>query len=101
MRAVGYRQVAEYLTGGLAFADLREQALRATEGLAKRQYTWMRKWTGVRWLGWHQRSPDGEVRGSGASALSDDPIATSHLRAAVDVIHSLLAASTDHEPIVH
>ena len=101
MRAVGYRQVAEYLTGRLAFADLREQALRATEGLAKRQYTWMRKWTGVRWLGWHQRSPDGEVRGSGASALSDDPIATSHLRAAVDVIHSLLAASTDHEPIVH
>jgi len=42
MRAVGYRQVWEYLEGGVKKDDLRERAVAATRQLAKRQLTWLR-----------------------------------------------------------
>jgi tRNA dimethylallyltransferase len=42
MRAVGYRQVWQYLEGGLTVAGLREAAVAATRQLAKRQLTWLR-----------------------------------------------------------
>jgi tRNA dimethylallyltransferase len=42
MRAVGYRQVWQYLEGELGLAGLREKGIAATRQLAKRQLTWLR-----------------------------------------------------------
>lgn len=44
MRAVGYRQVWQYLEGRLSAAELREQGVIATRQLARRQLTWLRRW---------------------------------------------------------
>ncbi len=42
MRAVGYRQVFQYINGEYDFQSMREKALAATRQLAKRQMTWLR-----------------------------------------------------------
>ena len=42
MRAVGYRQVWEYVAGNCSLDDARYRALVATRQLAKRQLTWLR-----------------------------------------------------------
>jgi tRNA dimethylallyltransferase len=42
MRAVGYRQVWEFLEGECDEATMRERAVAATRQLAKRQLTWLR-----------------------------------------------------------
>jgi tRNA dimethylallyltransferase len=42
MRAVGYRQVWQYLEGEIGLAGLREKGVAATRQLAKRQLTWLR-----------------------------------------------------------
>ena len=42
MRAVGYRQVWEYLEGNTDKDTMRERAVAATRQLAKRQLTWLR-----------------------------------------------------------
>ena len=42
MRAVGYRQVWDYLEGQSAEPEMRERAIAATRQLAKRQLTWLR-----------------------------------------------------------
>jgi tRNA dimethylallyltransferase len=42
MRAVGYRQVWEYLEGRYDKETLKEKAVAATRQLAKRQLTWLR-----------------------------------------------------------
>jgi len=42
MRAVGYRQVLEYLDGRIDRNALRERGIAATRQLAKRQLTWLR-----------------------------------------------------------
>jgi len=47
MRAVGYRQVWQYLDGELDQAAMREQAIAATRQLAKRQLTWLRSFRDV------------------------------------------------------
>jgi tRNA dimethylallyltransferase len=47
MRAVGYRQVWQYLDQELGLAELREQGIAATRQLAKRQLTWLRAMTDV------------------------------------------------------
>jgi len=43
MRCVGYRQVFEYVDGAGDPAALRDRAIAATRGLARRQLTWMRR----------------------------------------------------------
>ncbi|WP_191489795.1 tRNA (adenosine(37)-N6)-dimethylallyltransferase MiaA [Pseudomonas sp. FEN] len=50
IRAVGYRQVWEYLEGKLTSAEMRERGIIATRQLAKRQFTWLRSWTDLHWL---------------------------------------------------
>ncbi len=45
MRSVGYRQVWEYLQREITFDEMREKAIAATRQLAKRQLTWLRRWT--------------------------------------------------------
>lgn len=50
IRAVGYRQVWDYLDGKLTSAEMRERGIIATRQLAKRQFTWLRSWTDLHWL---------------------------------------------------
>ncbi len=52
IRAVGYRQVWEYLSGEISESDMQAKALAATRQLAKRQFTWLRKWPSLHWLLW-------------------------------------------------
>jgi len=42
IRAVGYRQVWQYLAGEIDAARMRDKAIAATRQLAKRQLTWLR-----------------------------------------------------------
>ena len=44
MRAVGYRQMWQYLSGELTYTEMIHQGVVATKQLAKRQLTWLRKW---------------------------------------------------------
>ncbi|HIG61052.1 MAG TPA: tRNA (adenosine(37)-N6)-dimethylallyltransferase MiaA [Gammaproteobacteria bacterium] len=44
LKAVGYRQVWNYLEGQFNFDEMRQRAIAATRQLAKRQYTWLRSW---------------------------------------------------------
>ncbi len=50
MRAVGYRQVCLWIEGRLTAEAMRDDAVKATRDLAKRQYTWLRKWPSLTWL---------------------------------------------------
>jgi tRNA dimethylallyltransferase len=50
MRAVGYRQMIEYLQGGCSREEMREKGIIATRQLAKRQFTWLRKEETANWF---------------------------------------------------
>ncbi len=50
VRAVGYRQVWEYLAGQLSREEMIEKGIAATRQLAKRQYTWLRGWPDLHWI---------------------------------------------------
>jgi tRNA dimethylallyltransferase len=47
MRAVGYRQMWEYLEQAHGYEEMIEKGLAATRQLAKRQLTWLRGWEGL------------------------------------------------------
>jgi tRNA dimethylallyltransferase len=44
MRAVGYRQIWQYLDGDYDYAAMIDKGVAATRQLAKRQLTWLRDW---------------------------------------------------------
>ncbi len=67
MRAVGYRQVWEYLEGNVDYATMREKAIVATRQLAKRQLTWLRSFDDVVWLD----SEAGDVREQVVARVSE------------------------------
>jgi tRNA dimethylallyltransferase len=50
LRAVGYRQVWNYLQNKLTFDEMSQQAIIATRQLAKRQLTWLRSWPTLQWF---------------------------------------------------
>lgn len=50
MRAVGYRQVWQFLSGELDYAHMQERATIATRQFAKRQLTWLRTEKDARWF---------------------------------------------------
>ena len=50
IRAVGYRQLWQYLAGECSLQEAVDRAIAATRQLAKRQLTWLRKWPGLHWL---------------------------------------------------
>jgi tRNA dimethylallyltransferase len=50
IRAVGYRQVWEYLDGDYDYEEMVAKGEAATRQLAKRQLTWLRGWEGLHWL---------------------------------------------------
>ena len=48
MKAVGYRQVWQFLEGDRGFDQMREKGSIATRQLAKRQFTWLRSFETVK-----------------------------------------------------
>ncbi len=50
MRAVGYRQVWEYLAGDRTYENMIEKGITATRQLAKRQVTWLRAEENLSWF---------------------------------------------------
>lgn len=50
LRAVGYRQVWDYLDGAVSYDDTVARGIAATRQLAKRQLTWLRGWPDLQWL---------------------------------------------------
>lgn len=50
MRCVGYRQAWHYLAGDDDYDTMISKGVAATRQLAKRQLTWLRKWSNVDWL---------------------------------------------------
>ena len=50
MKAVGYRQVAQYLRGEIDYEQMRERGVIASRQLAKRQLTWLRGWPELNYL---------------------------------------------------
>jgi tRNA dimethylallyltransferase len=50
IRAVGYRQVWDYLAGVIDYDTMIERGIIATRQLAKRQLTWLRGWPDLNWL---------------------------------------------------
>ena len=50
MRAVGYRQINDYLDDQCSYEEMIEKAVVATRRLAKRQLTWLRSETDLIWL---------------------------------------------------
>lgn len=58
LRAVGYRQLWAHLEGECTLEDASAAGIAATRQLAKRQFTWLRKWPSLRWL---LTDPEGRV----------------------------------------
>lgn len=50
MRSVGYRQVWKYLENEYNFDEMTDKAIVATRQLAKRQLTWLRSLSDIKWL---------------------------------------------------
>jgi len=50
MRCVGYRQGWAHLAGDYDYDTMVDKGVAATRQLAKRQLTWLRKWSDVDWL---------------------------------------------------
>ena len=50
IRAVGYRQVWDYLEGKVDYETMKDKGIIATRQLAKRQITWLRSWDNVNWF---------------------------------------------------
>lgn len=50
MRCVGYRQAWQHLSGEYDYDTFVSKGVAATRQLAKRQLTWLRKWSDVSWL---------------------------------------------------
>ena len=50
IRTVGYRQVWKYLSGEYDYEMTRRKVIIATRQLAKRQLTWLRRWSDAKWF---------------------------------------------------
>ncbi|MBL8519310.1 MAG: tRNA (adenosine(37)-N6)-dimethylallyltransferase MiaA [Betaproteobacteria bacterium] len=61
MRCVGYRQVWEFLDGGVTRVQMQSKAVAATRQLAKRQMTWMRSMPGLDMLDPLAADPAGKL----------------------------------------
>lgn len=61
MRAVGYRQVWQYLNGDYNYATMVDKGVAATRQLAKRQLTWLRSWQDLTMLPISTNSVDKSV----------------------------------------
>lgn len=50
IRCVGYRQMWQYLNNECSYDEMIFRGICATRQLAKRQLTWLRGWTNLKWL---------------------------------------------------
>tara|TARA_B100001250_G_scaffold179512_1_gene154295 strand:- start:291 stop:1193 length:903 start_codon:yes stop_codon:yes gene_type:complete len=50
MKSVGYRQVCNFLLDKISYDEMIERSIISTRQLAKRQMTWLRKWSDIVWL---------------------------------------------------
>ena len=50
MRAVGYRQIWEYLDNAIDYTTMVQRGVVATRQFAKRQLTWLRRERDAQWL---------------------------------------------------
>ncbi len=50
MKSVGYRQVCDFLLDKISYDEMVERSIISTRQLAKRQMTWLRKWSDLIWL---------------------------------------------------
>jgi tRNA dimethylallyltransferase len=50
IRTVGYRQIWAYLNHEYNFMTMKEKSIIATRQLAKRQFTWLRRWKETEWF---------------------------------------------------
>ena len=80
IRAVGYRQVWDYLSGATQYDDMIERALAATRQLAKRQLTWLRRWPDAHWLDSQGKDPLANALKivKGGTTVSGDPDTSPH-----------------------
>ncbi|AOS96640.1 tRNA dimethylallyltransferase [Microbulbifer aggregans] len=60
IRAVGYRQVWQYLDGRISYDEMVEAGIAATRQLAKRQLTWLRRWPDLAQI--YTQDAEGRVR---------------------------------------
>jgi tRNA dimethylallyltransferase len=67
IRAVGYRQLWEYLSGDCSLEEATARGIAATRQLAKRQFTWLRKWPDLRWI---HTDPEGRAVASDLDSSS-------------------------------
>lgn len=70
MRAVGYRQVWNYLAGNSSYQQMRDHAVAATRQFAKRQLTWLRAEPEARWFDAASRDSTGRILGHLESIIS-------------------------------
>lgn len=70
MKAVGYRQVWNYLDGKSSYDQMRHTAVAATRQFAKRQLTWLRAEGGTRWIDSGVGNPAGDVLSYLASTVN-------------------------------
>jgi tRNA dimethylallyltransferase len=71
MRAVGYRQVDEFLGGRSTHGEMVEKAVAATRQLARRQLTWLRAETGAERFDCHGENLSSSLRAALERAISD------------------------------
>lgn len=70
IRAVGYRQVWDFLDGQLSYDEMVFKGVVATRQLAKRQMTWLRSWDDLHWL----ESEDPQLIERALKIIGIDPI---------------------------
>ncbi len=71
-RAVGYRQVREYLEGRSSYRQMAERGIAATRQLARRQLTWLRAEGRAARFDCHAGDLAGDVLAALGAALCDD-----------------------------
>ena len=71
-QAVGYRQLLDVVERGRSLASAREEAIRSTASLAKRQRTYFRRDPRIRWIPWHHETEQ-MLEGALESLAGDAP----------------------------
>ena len=92
VRAVGYRQLWQYLDGECSLDEAVQRGIAATRQLAKRQLTWLRKWPDLAWIYTDRVGnvvefvlSESEREGLGPRATGSDTCADSTLQAPLAV----------------
>ena len=60
-QALGYKEIIQYLDGGLTLDDAKEMVKQSTRRFAKRQMTWFRSFPDVQWLETEEHEGPGPI----------------------------------------